>query len=290
MIKIESIRLKKYIDYDSDLHYVSSQITRDGALLLIESVLEELDFFHRPVLKYDWTICVIKNHTIQTIELKDVPLIPTEIDLFTDGSLLIVQGRCVKNGDYIEKNARRYSPNGELLDEFTLGDGIANVQIDETDTIWVSYYDEGIGGNFGWEEPIGRDGFLTFTKEGQKVWGAEEYSIDDCYAMNIASSKEVYFYYYSDFYLVQLCEGKEAFRYPVRGDDTLQQFMFDTNGMIGQIDIYTFKRYKVKAGAISAAGDLQLIDESGKRFNDAILMRGKYLYAFKNGGWYRKEY
>src|SRR5690625_4702538 len=142
-LKIEKLRLHKWVDYSSHLNFLSGQITNDGALLFIESNLDELDFFERPVPKNNWTIKIIKDAQIETIELKNVPLIPTEIDMFSDGTILIVQGRCLKDGKYIERNARRYNPNGQLIDAFTLGDGIEHVQIDETDTIWVSYFDEG---------------------------------------------------------------------------------------------------------------------------------------------------
>lgn len=103
MIEIGKLELNKYMDYSSDLNYISGQITRDGALLLIESDVEELDFFVRPVQKYNWTIRIIKNGRVETVELKDVPLIPTEIDMFSDGTILIVQGRCLKDGEYVER-------------------------------------------------------------------------------------------------------------------------------------------------------------------------------------------
>lgn len=80
------------------------------------------------------------------------------MDLFSDGTLLIVQGRCLKDGNYFERNARRYNRDGQLIDAFTLGDGINHVQIDDNDTIWLGYFDECVFGNFGWEQPMGNDG------------------------------------------------------------------------------------------------------------------------------------
>ncbi|WP_235846536.1 hypothetical protein [Neobacillus drentensis] len=271
------------------MNFVDGQITRDGTLLLIESNIQELDFFQRPVPKHNWTIRIIKSESIDTVELKNIPLMPTEVDLFSDGTLLVVQGRCLKDGKYIERNARRYNPNGQLIEAFTLGDGISDMQIDETDTIWVSYFDEGIFGNFGWEQPMGSSGVIAYTMNGNKLWGASNYGIIDCYALNVLSSKEVYFFYYDDFYLVQLTEMNESFRYRVEGDDTIQQFMFDQAGLIGQVDMYTMMRFRIKNRTITPKEKLQLTDEHGKRINGPVFMRGTFLYVYGKDGIYKRK-
>lgn len=285
---MEKLVLQKCIDYSSDLNFISGQITKDGSLLLIESNLQEFDFSQRPVQKNDWTIKVIKGNSVETVELKDVPLIPTEVDSFSDGSLLIAQVRCLKDGKYIERNARRYNPNGQLIEAFTLGDGISNVQIDETDTIWVSYFDEGIFGNFGWEQPMGNEGFIAYDINGEKLWGAGSYGIVDCYALNVVSSKEVYFYYYDDFFLVRLNEKKETIRFRIEGDDTMQQFLFDQSGLIGQIDMFTLMRFQIENGTITPKEELQLIDENGKPITGPVFMRGSFLYAYGEDGIYKR--
>lgn len=289
MIVIEKFVLQKCLDYSTNLNFIGGQITKDGTLLLIESNLQELDFFQRPVPKNNWTIRMIKGNSIETIELKNVPLIPTEVDLFSDGTLLIVQGRCLKDGTYIERNARRYNPNGQLIDAYTLGDGIEHVQIDETDTIWVSYFDEGVFGNFGWEQPMGSEGLIAYGINGQKLWGAGNYGIIDCYALNVVSSKEVNFYYYDDFFLVQLNEMKETIRYRVEGDNTIQQFMIDQTGLIGQVDLNTMMRFRIKNRTITPKGKLQFIDDKGKPIIGPVFMRGMYLYAYSKNGIYQKR-
>ena len=239
MIEIEKLILQKWIDYSSDLTFIAGQLTRDGTLLLIESNLKDFDPYQRPVPKNNWIIKIIKSGSIKTVELRNVPLIPTKIDLFSDGTLLIVQEHCLKDDEYIERNARRYNPNGQLIEAFTLGDGISDVQIDETDTIWVSYSGKGIVGGFEWEQPMGSAGVVSYTMNGHRLWGASEYQIVDCYALNVVSSKEVYFYYFDDFHLVQLNEMKESIRYSVNSSRyTIQQFMFDEIGLIGQIEQY----------------------------------------------------
>lgn len=288
VIKIKLI-LQKWIDYSSNLHFINGQITKDGTLLLIESNIQELDFFQRPVPKNNWTIRIFKERSVETIELKNVPLIPTAVDLFSDGTILIVQGRCLKDGNYIEKNARRYNRDGELVEAFTLGDGIEHMQIDETDTIWVAYFDEGIFGNFGWDEPMGSEGLVAYGINGQKLWGARKYGIVDCYALNVVSSKEVNFYYYDDFFLVQLNERKESFRYRIKGDHTIQQFMFDQSGLIGQVDGSTMMRFNIKNRTVTPKGMLQLTDEKGKPINGSVFMRGKFLFVYSKDGIYKKD-
>ncbi|WP_338472883.1 hypothetical protein R4Z10_09240 [Niallia sp. XMNu-256] len=289
MIAIEKLVMKKWMEYSSNLNFVGGQITKDGVLLLIESSLKEIDFFQRPIPKNNWTIRMIKGETIETINLKNVPLIPSEVDVFSDGSLLIVQSRCRKDGHYIERNARRYNSNGELIEAFTLGDGISQVQIDETNTIWVSYFDEGIFGNFGWEQPIGSDGLIAYTMNGSKLWSARDYEICDCYGLNVVSSNEVYFYYYDDLNLVQLKEMKESIRYRVEGNDSFQQFIIDQAGLIGQIDLYSLKRFRIRNRTITPKEKLQLTDTNGKRINGPVFMRGKFLYAYGKDGVYTRS-
>ncbi|MEI3614699.1 hypothetical protein [Pseudogracilibacillus sp. SO30301A] len=279
--------MQKWIEYSSDLNFIGGQVTRDGTLLLLENDLQELDFFQRPVPKNNWIIKIIKGVNIETVELKNVPFIPTEVDLFSDDTLLLVQGRCLKDGKYVERNARRYNSNGQLIAAFTLGDGIEHVHIDETDTIWVSYFDEGIFGNFGWEQPMGSEGLIAYSINGQKMWGAGSYGIIDCYALNVVNSKEVYFYYYDDFFLVQLNGMKETIRYRIEGDNSIEQFMFDQTGLIGQVDINTIMRFRIKNRTITSKEKIQLIDKNGKIIIGPVFMRGPFLYVYGKDGIYK---
>lgn len=290
VIRIEKLKMKKFIDYHSDLNCVGLQIARDGTLLIIETHENEEEIL-RPLAKRDWTIRMIRKNGIDSVVLKDVTIIPSMVDIFTDGTLLIVQSRCpYRNGNPV-KNAKIYNVNSELLDEFTLGDGINHIQIDENDTIWVGYFDEGVYGNYGWHEPIGSDGVIAFSKKGEKLWRARDYHIDDCYALNVVSSKEVYFYYYADFKLVKLTDMKEEICYQVEGDDTLEQFVFDEAGLIGEIDLYTMMRFQIEGQSVVPKEELQLTDEQGNPLpNPGLrLFRGNLIYAFGEDGIYMKE-
>ena len=48
---MEKLILQKYIDYSSDLNFVDGQIASDGSLVLVESDLQELDFFRKTCAK-----------------------------------------------------------------------------------------------------------------------------------------------------------------------------------------------------------------------------------------------
>lgn len=290
MIKIEKLMMQKWMDLTINKNYVNGQITNDGTLVLIETELQELEYIQWPAPKRNWTIRIIKEDRDEAIELKNVPLLPSMVDFFSDGTILIVQSRCNGDGENLGRNVRRYNPNGQLISAFTLGDGINDVQIDETDTIWVSYFDEGVFGDYTYGEPMGSDGLVAYSIEGQKLWGAGHYEIAECYALNVVHSKEVYFYYYDDFHLVQLNDQQEVARFLVEGDNTFQQFILDQQSLIVQVDSYTMMRYKIRNRTITPADNLYLIDEDGKRISGQVFMRGKYLYAFGKNGLYKKTF
>ncbi|MED4039843.1 hypothetical protein [Niallia taxi] len=282
--------MQKWMDLTINKNYVNGQITNDGTLVLIETELQELEYIQWPAPKRNWTIRIIKEDRDEAIELKNVPLLPSMVDFFSDGTILIVQSRCNGDGENLGRNVRRYNPNGQLISAFTLGDGINDVQIDETDTIWVSYFDEGVFGDYTYGEPMGSDGLVAYSIEGQKLWGAGHYEIAECYALNVVHSKEVYFYYYDDFHLVQLNDQQEVARFLVEGDNTFQQFILDQQSLIVQVDSYTMMRYKIRNRTITPADNLYLIDEDGKRISGQVFMRGKYLYAFGKNGLYKKTF
>jgi hypothetical protein len=91
-----------------------------------------------------------------------------------------------------------------------LGDGIENVFVDDRGRIWVSYFDEGIFGNFGWGHPgpapIGSAGVVCFARNGRKIWELSEAdagSMADCYAMNVSGASAA-IYFYTDFPLCKI--------------------------------------------------------------------------------------
>lgn len=141
-----------------------------------------------------------------------------------DGRFLLVCARSrYRDGDS-EANARIFDSNGECVSSFTIGDGVQDVGVASDGRIWASYFDEGVFGNFGWDQPLGRSGLVAWNSRGSQIF---EYSpvngldrICDCYAMNV-SGEDVWIYYYTDFPLVQIRNFRTLNHWdmPISGSD-----------------------------------------------------------------------
>jgi hypothetical protein len=126
---------------------------------------------------------------------------------------LLVCARCQRRSDSdIDENARVYTRDGRLKRSFVLGDGIQHVLVADDQTIWVSYFDEGIFGNYGWDTPLGESGLVQWSAEGKRLY---EFTppdgldfMADCYALNIDSSGSTWCCYYTDFPVVRIHAGE----------------------------------------------------------------------------------
>jgi len=144
---------------------------------------------------------------IQRTELAQVEIAFPHVQPLPNGEILLVGARCYFRDGDPEKNAMVYSREGKLLRQFVLGDGINDVQTTSDGKIWVSYFDEGVFGNFGWKEPLGASGLICFDANGVVEWKftpPEGFDfICDCYALNVAKDA-VWACYYTDFPLVRI--------------------------------------------------------------------------------------
>ncbi len=136
------------------------------------------------------------------------------VDIFSDGSIALIGSRCRwhAENDY-DLNGMIFNPNSNVAHRFLAGDGISHIGVDGMDRIWLSYFDEGVYGNFGWGDknsppPIGQHGLICFDRNGDISWKCDQL-IDDCYALNVTPDK-VHFYYYSDFDLGTVSENFET--------------------------------------------------------------------------------
>ena len=124
-----------------------------------------------------------------------------------DEEILVVGSRCHFRNGTPETNATVFDRAGNLVRQFVLGDGIQDVQTTTDGLIWVSYFDEGVFGNFGWTKPIGAPGIVCFDTSGRKVWDFEPphsfNAMADCYAMNVADDA-AWACYYTDFPIVRI--------------------------------------------------------------------------------------
>jgi hypothetical protein len=120
-----------------------------------------------------------------------------------DGSFLLLGSRCMyskKNGP--EKNAVFTDREGNVLRALTFGDGIADCIVRNDGLIITSYFDEGVIGNYGWEDPIGSCGLCAWTTDGRNIWRCDR-DVLDCYAVNTDAEGNLWYYYYTDFLLVR---------------------------------------------------------------------------------------
>jgi hypothetical protein len=67
--------------------------------------------------------------------------------------VLLVGARCHWRSEGAERNAVALDWSGRELGRFTLGDGIQDLRVTRDGTIWASYFDEGVIGNYGWSDP-----------------------------------------------------------------------------------------------------------------------------------------
>ena len=126
--------------------------------------------------------------------------------------VLLVGARCHWKKDGAERNAVVVDPNGRVVRRFTLGDGIEDVRTTR-DTIWASYFDEGVFGNYGWATPgptpIGADGIVWFDLQGERKGAydaalAGSDAICDTYALNVDATGTMWTCFYTEFSVVRL--------------------------------------------------------------------------------------
>ena len=122
---------------------------------------------------------------------------------------LCVASRCAPD----EPNAHLFDKKGVAIASWHAGDGIEDVQISPDGKIWVSYFDEGVFGDM----PLGAQGLNCFDARGERLFGYQTDIVNlpdyaqgmaDCYALNVASNRDTWLFYYTGFPLVNLCELK----------------------------------------------------------------------------------
>ena len=131
---------------------------------------------------------------------------------------LLLGARCAYRENGPDQNAWIVSRDGAVLSRFCLGDGIQDCVVKKDGTIITSYFDEGVFGNYGWDEPLGACGLIAWTSEGTPLWKNENYSIYDCYAISLDEEENLWFYYYDEFRLVRTNFKEDfVFELPIEG-------------------------------------------------------------------------
>lgn len=166
--------------------------------------------FFKPRSEHPVNYRLLRYHADKTeiIEINNQHWHYTYAQSLQDDLLLVCPRSYYRGPNDIDANASLFNSDGQHLDSFVVGDGINGVQVTADGKIWVSYFDEGIFGNFGWTEPIGHSGLLRFTQKGDIAYQFEPTSeldsMADCYALNVVATEETWCYYYTEFPLVKI--------------------------------------------------------------------------------------
>jgi hypothetical protein len=205
--------------------------------------------------------------------------------------LLVCARSHYKSPNDFERNGRIYSLGGKFSREILLGDGIQSVQATSNGTIWTSFFDEGVFGNFGWDEPIGSSGLVAWDSTGNKIYGFQPTdgldSICDCYALNVESDTDVWLYYYTEFPLVHLHHKKiqSVWNMPISGSDGFavsgSRALF--RGGYGDRDTYHLFSLN-NNGKVKLLKLLKFTDEARQTIiAESVVGRGGSLYILSNG-------
>lgn len=186
--------------------------------------------------------------------------------------LLVCARSYFKGPDDFEKNGRVYTRDGKFAREILLGDGIQSVQATSSGVIWTSYFDEGVFGNYGWQNPVGASGLVAWDSAGNKLYEFEPRdgldSICDCYALNVESEDDVWLYYYTAFPLVRLRRRQieSVWKIPLRGSDAFAVSAGHALFHCGYKDRDTCQLFSVGPGAEpKLVATIVLRDENGSQ-------------------------
>jgi hypothetical protein len=237
------------------------------------------------------------------IALDAVTVAHPHVQPLPDGEILLVGARCRRHRDStVERNAHVYGPDGALRRELVFGDGIQDVQVASSGDIWVSYFDDGIFGNYGWggrvsAQPVGRSGLVCFDARGNATWEfapvAGLHMMADCYALNVARNV-VWAYYYTEFPLVRIGAGR-AIRWwstPIRGARALA---VDGRRVL-LCGGYAPDRGRCVLAELRDGNGVTTVDEYRFVLSDGlpidgvrVIGRGPVLHAFTEDAWYQVD-
>lgn len=226
-----------------------------------------------------------------------------KVDVLADGSAVIVGSRCRwRSKDDYDVNAMVFDcATGQEI-RFLAGDGVQDIGVDGQDRIWISYFDEGIFGNFGWgdldrngertSDPVGGSGLNCFDRRGEMIWrhDQEQRFIDDCYALNVTRD-ETHFYFYSDFDLGHVSRDFTTF-YRKTDISGAHAFAISPDRVLfsGQYDDPPDRVYllSLQGSDIGKPEKGRLFLPRGKIPKQATLIgRGSTLHIFTKRDWYK---
>jgi hypothetical protein len=244
-----------------------------------------------------FSLAVQSGAGTKTISLPAMNITFPYVDLFSDGGCILVGARSSwRSENDFDLNGALIEAGAKTEKRVCFGDGIEDIGIDGTDRIWISYFDEGVFGNFGWSHPgptgLGAGGINCFDRTGELLWqhnreDGTEY-IDDCYAMNV-SPRGVWFFFYSAFKVARVTEdfSVEYFDTPINGSHSFvtdgRRFVFSSQYSEPATTFHATSLYK---GKLVHRRKLSLSLPAGINA-DQIKMtaRGDKLHVFTDKHW-----
>ncbi|WP_078553748.1 hypothetical protein [Bacillus alkalicellulosilyticus] len=219
-------------DYTEDLqgyHIVDASLGPRGevCILAVNDIPGRIDGMFPPVKtteQYDYKVIIDMNFHKQIVEIKNQRWNYHFVQPIEDNHILLVCGRSYyyEEGKY-DLNAKVFDSSGAHIRQFLLGDAIQDIYVTKENTIWTSYFDEGIFGNYGWEDPVGKSGLRAWDQEGNAIYHYPNSGlnfISDCYALNVVADEDVWFYYYTDFLVGRYHHGEFTYYKPdIEGSD-----------------------------------------------------------------------
>ncbi|NMO53955.1 hypothetical protein HH310_22585 [Actinoplanes sp. TBRC 11911] len=232
------------------------------------------------------------------VRVAAMPLAYPSVQPLPGGRSLAVGGRCLWRPEGPDRNAIMYASDGTVAGEYTLGDGIEDVFTTPSGQAWVSYFDEGVFGNYGWggpgPAPLGACGLARFGPAGEPRWrfpsdGA--LGIADCYALNVVG-ETAWACYYTDFPVVRVQHGqvtswRNELASGVRG-------LIVDDGRVALVGGYSGHRDRLVVaelgdGALREVGRYRLVLPDGRPLPDRVRVvgRGDRLHIFHGLDWFQ---
>ncbi len=112
-----------------------------------------------------------------------------------------------------EENLKFIDAHGATTGKICVGDSVEKI-LASGGRLYVSYFDEGVFGDFGWDEPPGECGLAVWSETGEKLYEFDRGLIDDCCAINLFDGA-YYVRYYSSFDFARIKDGFVT-KYPLK--------------------------------------------------------------------------
>lgn len=209
--------------------------------------------------------------------------------------ILFVGARCRWHPSGAEPNAVVVDETGRVLRELVLGDGIADVRVAGDGTIWVSYFDEGVFGNFGWNHPgprpVGGAGLLAFSPTGEVRFSYDPFAaktgdICDAYALNVCANGDAWVYFHTEFPIVKVAGDRyHAWSFGIGGARALA-VQGDRGLLVGDYNGQNLGRVVQlqRDGVARLTEELSIMDDDGERIDGGTLFGvDDAMYVFKEG-------